>query len=128
MKDQVTAQRRSRITNRFWTSTALTYVPLEILADELVTEKPDEALRLGQQAAELAPDDPAVQDTLGWAYFHKGLYESALGYLKSAYAKQPTPMCQYHLAMGYLKSGNQEQGIKNLQAALARDPSLAKTR
>ncbi len=97
---------------------------LNNLAYHLAVEKPDEALRLAQQAAELAPDSATVQDTLGWVYFHKGLYDSALGYLKAAFAKQPTPKRQYHLAICYLKAGNQDDGMKNLRAALQKDPSL----
>lgn len=99
---------------------------LNNLAYGLATEKPQEALRFGQRAAEIAPDNPTVEDTLGWVYFRMGLYNSALGYLKSAYAKQPTPGHQYHLAMCYLKSGNREQGTKNLSAAVQKDPTLGK--
>jgi tetratricopeptide (TPR) repeat protein len=99
---------------------------LNNLAFNLAPQKPDEALKIAQQAAEMAPENPTVQDTLGWVYFHKGLYDSALRYLKTAYGKQPTPKRQYHLAMCYLKVGNQDEGRKNLLAALQKDPSLTR--
>lgn len=101
-------------------------VALNNLAYSLAPEKPDEALKLARQAVELAPDNPDVQDTLGWIYYQKGLYNSALGYLKAAFDKQPDPKRQYHLALCYLRMGNQEQASKNLLAALQKDPNLAK--
>jgi tetratricopeptide (TPR) repeat protein len=97
---------------------------LNNLAYNLAIDKPDEALKFAQQAVEIVPDNPTVQDTLGWVYFRKGLYRSALGYLKNAFASQPTPRRQFHLAMCYFKSGNQDQGQKNMQAALLKDPDL----
>jgi Tfp pilus assembly protein PilF len=99
---------------------------LNNLAYNLAVDRPDEALKFAQQAAEIAPDSPTVQDTLGWVYFHKGIYSSALDYLKAAFAKQPTPRRQFHLAMCYLKSGDQDQAQKNMLAALQKDPDLAK--
>ena len=36
------------------------------------TRQPDEAIKYAQKAKELAPDSPAVDDTLGWTYFQKG--------------------------------------------------------
>jgi tetratricopeptide (TPR) repeat protein len=99
---------------------------LNNLAYALATDKPDEALKLAQQAVEIAPDNPTVQDTLGWIYFRKGLYSPALDYLVAAFGKQPTPTRQFHLAMCYLKSGNRDEGQKNMLAALEKDPGLVK--
>ena len=97
---------------------------LNNLAYYLVLTDPDEAAKLAQRAAELAPDNPTVQDTLGWVYCRKGNYLMALQCLKTAVAKEPTPRREFHLAICYLKNGNKELGEKLLQKALAQDSTL----
>ena len=101
-------------------------IALNNLAWALAAKSPDEALKYAQQAAELAPNSAAVQDTLGWIYYRKGIYQSAVDYLKEAVAKESTPQRQFHLAMSYLKAGDRELGQKTLQTALAKDPDLPK--
>jgi tetratricopeptide (TPR) repeat protein len=86
--------------------------------------QPDEALKYAQKAKELAPDSPAVADTLGWTYFKKGLYPLAVTNLESAIAKEGTPRRRYHLAMAYLKAGDPTRGRQTLEAALKSDPKL----
>ena len=100
---------------------------LNNLAYSLAADNPDEALKYAQQAGELAPNEPAVQDTLGWVYYRKGIYRTAVDYLKNAVAKEPTPRRQFHLAMCYLKAGDPDLGRKTLSAALQKDPNLVKT-
>lgn len=100
---------------------------LNNLAYTLALTDPDEALKYAQQAAERAPDNAAVQDTLGWIYHRKALYGTAVRYLQTAVAKEPTPRRQFHLAMSYLRSGNREIGEKTLQLALRQAPDLMKT-
>ena len=51
---------------------------LNNLAYALAMADPDEASKLAQRAAELAPDNATVQDTLGWVYYRKGNYTMAL--------------------------------------------------
>ena len=97
---------------------------LNNLAYSLVVADPDEASKLAQRAAELAPDNAAVQDTLGWVYYRKGNYTTALPYLKAAVTKEPTPRREFHLAVCYLKSGNKDLGEKLLQKAIREDPKL----
>jgi len=86
----------------------------------------EEALKLAQQAVELAPDNPRAQDTLAWVYYRKGIYRSAIDYLKRAASKNPTPLRQYHLALSYMKSGETSLGQQILLAAIQKDPSLPK--
>jgi len=100
---------------------------LNNLAYHLVPINGDEALSLAQQAAESAPNDPAVQDTLGWALYRKGIYTTAMDHLKVAYDEDPTPQRQFHLALLYLKAGQKSEGQKMLASALQKEPNLART-
>ena len=102
-------------------------VALNNLAYVLASDNPDEALKFAQQAAEKAPDNPFVQDTLGWIYYRKGLYSMATRYLKTAVDKESTSRRQFHLGMSYLKSGDQQNGQKLVREALQKEPNLVKT-
>ena len=83
----------------------------------------DEALKYAQKAKELAPDSPAVDDTLGWTYFQKGLYALAVAHLEGA-AKEGTALRKYHLAMAYTKAGDPTRGRQTFDAAFQMDPNL----
>ncbi|MGA7415240.1 MAG: tetratricopeptide repeat protein [Bryobacteraceae bacterium] len=87
-------------------------------------KKPDEALGYAQKARELAPDNPAVADTLGWIYYLQGRYEPALVQLGAANNKEASAVREYHLAMAYLKAGKPELGRQSLNAALKMNPNL----
>jgi tetratricopeptide (TPR) repeat protein len=87
-------------------------------------QQPDEALKYAQEAKELAPDNSAVDDTLGWTYFQKGMYSLAVTHLQDATAKEGTAVRKYHLAMAYLKAGDPKRGRLMLDAALKMDPNL----
>ena len=87
-------------------------------------KQPDEALKYAQQAKELAPESPAVDDTLGWTYYQKGLYSMAVTHLEGAVAKEGTARRNYHLAMARLKAGDAKRGRDALNTALKMDPSL----
>ena len=67
------------------------------LAYNLAQQNPDEALPLARQAAELAPDNAAIEDTLGFVFYRKGDYRNATNYVKIAVDKEPTPRRQFHL-------------------------------
>jgi len=93
-----------------------------LLADQ--AHQPDEALQYAQQAKELAPNNAAVDDTLGWVYYCKGLYPVAAGHLEAAVAKEPNARRKYHLAMAYFKSGDGPRGTVQLNQALKMDSTL----
>jgi tetratricopeptide (TPR) repeat protein len=69
------------------------------------------------------PNSPAVDDTIGWAYYNKGLFKASLDYLGKA-ANNGTPLRKSHLAMAYIKVGDPQRALPLLQAALRDDPSL----
>jgi tetratricopeptide (TPR) repeat protein len=100
---------------------------LNDLAYFLSRDNPDEALQYAQAAVELSPDSPDAQDTLGWIYYRKGVYPTAVDYLKRAVAKSPTPINRYHLGLAYSKVGDQQLSRQNVEAALKQDPKLVIT-
>jgi Tfp pilus assembly protein PilF len=100
-------------------------VALNNIGIQLTPSSPDEALGFAQRALEIAPENPAVQDTLGWIYYRKGIYRSAVQYLKAAVANEPNPQRQVHLALSYIKSGEARIGQEMLRTAIRQDPSLS---
>jgi tetratricopeptide (TPR) repeat protein len=84
----------------------------------------DEALKFAQQAKELAPKDPSVDDTIGWAYYNKGLYEDAVTHLKEAVTEQPSAVRKYHLAMAYFKAGDSKRAQAVLGEARTMNATL----
>ena len=121
MGDQEEALRRYRAAIALDGSSV---VALNNLAYTLASSQPDEALKYAQQASEIAPDNAMVHDTLGWVYYKKMIYGTAVTYLEKAVAEEPTPRRQFHLAVCYLKQGQRAVGEKTLQLALRQDPSL----
>jgi tetratricopeptide (TPR) repeat protein len=103
---------------------------LNNIAYALEQDNPAEALVFARQAAELAPDNPLIQDTLGWAYYRNGFYTMAVRYLEMATGKQPTALNQFHLGMSYMRGGvkpaEREMGKSMVNAALQKEPDLAK--
>ncbi len=93
-----------------------------LLADQ--DSQADEALKYAQQAKELAPNDASVDDTLGWVYYRKGIYQTSANYLEAAVAKEPSARRKYHLAMAYAKLGDRRRGSDLLQQAIKMDPKL----
>jgi tetratricopeptide (TPR) repeat protein len=84
----------------------------------------DEALKQAQRAVELAPEDPAYSDTLGWVLYRKGLYAPAIQHLERATAKGGSVVWTYHLAMAYAKAGDVTRGRSTLRNALKVNPNV----
>jgi tetratricopeptide (TPR) repeat protein len=79
----------------------------------------DEALGFAQAAKERMPEDPSIMDTLGWIYYKKGLYRSAIVELEQSHEKlQTNPIIAYHLGMAYLKNNQRQEAKKALETAL----------
>lgn len=80
------------------------------LADR--NERLDEALLLIQQALELRPDDPAILDSLGWAYYRLGRLEDAERALRQAFAAFPDAEVGAHLGEVLWQQGKRREARK----------------
>ncbi len=78
-----------------------------------------------QKALQLAPDDPAIMDSMGWVEHRLGDEDNALDYLKKAYAAQQDPEIAAHLIEVYLAKGDVQEAKAVLQKALQDDPDDA---
>src|SRR5580658_1113743 len=78
-----------------------------------------DALQLAQRAKAARPDDPLVNDALGWVYYKQGQYRSAIPMLEDVARKNPqVAEFQFHLGMTYLAAGQPAPARDRLQAAL----------
>jgi putative PEP-CTERM system TPR-repeat lipoprotein len=92
-------------------------------------ENLDRALNLAQTAVEQMPDNPAVQDTLGWVYYKKQLPDLAIRAFGQSIAKDPSnPLYHYHLGLAYVRGGNIAGARDSLGAALKLKPDYADAR
>jgi len=86
----------------------------------------DEALKFAQQAKAVLPEDPRVNDTIGWIYHKKGSNAFAISYLLDAMEKLPKePLVHYHLALAYKAKNEKDKAIKELEEALKLNPNFS---
>jgi tetratricopeptide (TPR) repeat protein len=84
------------------------------------------ALDLAIEAKQQLPDDPAIEDLVGWIYARKDLPINALPHLKDAVRAAPNnPTFRYHLGSAYLSSGDYGQAAAELTRALEIDGNFA---
>src|SRR5262249_2847608 len=80
----------------------------------------DAALQLAQTAHQMLPDQPSVNDTLGWIYYRKNMASQAIAYLESAAQKRPQePLHHFHLGMAYMQTGQWTKAKQSLTRAFA---------
>jgi tetratricopeptide (TPR) repeat protein len=79
----------------------------------------DQALTLAQAAKAELPDQPEVNDTLGFVYLKKNLATLAVPPLRLSVEKDPkNPVYHYRLGVAYSKTGDKDGARKELQEAL----------
>jgi len=84
------------------------------------------ALKLAQTGRRGLPNLPNTADTLGWAYYKFGAYDSAIDALKDAVKGNPkSPEYHYHLGMAYKASGNLPAARQELQQTLKISPKYS---
>jgi tetratricopeptide (TPR) repeat protein len=91
----------------------------------------DVAMGLAQTARRGMPDSPNAADTLGWAYYQKGVYQSAIGQFQEALRlaeKRGDPDdadFHYHLGLAYQKANQNVQARQQLEKAVKLSPNHA---
>jgi tetratricopeptide (TPR) repeat protein len=79
----------------------------------------DKAYDLAQRGHQLFPNDPSTADTLGWIFFRKGDYASALKLFHDSATGLPgNPEAQYHLGIANYMLANEDSARESLQGAL----------
>lgn len=94
---------------------------LNFLGYSLLERREDvpEALRLIARASVLRPDDTAITDSLGWAYFLSGDYDKAVATLEKAVDLEPVePTIGEHLGDAYWRAGRKVDARYTWRAAL----------
>jgi tetratricopeptide (TPR) repeat protein len=85
----------------------------------------DRALELATVAKGKLPDDPQINDTLGWAFYKNNRMPEAVQALEDSVAKNDKSATSlYHLGMAYQKNGNLDLARKTMQRAVALKPEL----
>lgn len=90
------------------------------LADQ--THRYQEALQLIRHAYQLAPDEPAILDSLGWVHYRLGHYNKALNYLRQAFEALPDGEVAAHLGEVLWVTGDRAAARRVFRAGFAADP------
>jgi tetratricopeptide (TPR) repeat protein len=91
----------------------------------------DVALAMAQTARRGMPDSANAADTLGWAYYQKGIYQSAIGQFQEALRlteKRGDPddsEVHFHLGMAYQKANQGALARQQLEKAVKLSPNNA---
>ncbi|WP_108447123.1 tetratricopeptide repeat protein [Halomonas denitrificans] len=90
------------------------------LADADIEGRLDEALALIERAHALAPDNPAILDSLGWVHYRRGEPARALPWLRRAWAAMPDQEIAAHLIEVLWALGEKAEARALLDEARAR--------
>ena len=90
------------------------------LADR--TDRLAEAIALLDKALALAPEDPFILDSVGWAQYRSGDLARAQEYLERAYKARPDPEIAAHLGEVLWARGQRDEAGKLWQASLQTHP------
>jgi len=94
----------------------------------------DVAMGMAQTARRGMPNSPNAADTLGWAYYHKGIYQSAISQFQEALrlieksGSPDDPVLHYHLGLAYQKSNQLPQAKQQLEKTLKLKPDYEDAR
>ncbi len=86
------------------------------------------ALAMAQTARRGMPDSPNAADTLGWAYFQKGVYQSAIDMFQESLRLNEKrggtddATVHYHLGLAYQKANQPIQARQQMERVLKISP------
>ena len=111
-KDYASAEKNYAAVVRLQPNSALAYNNLAWVSAKLSKEG---AIGFAEKANALAPDQPAIMDTLALLLSEKGEYAKALALQNKVLALQPqNPVFKLNLAKIHVKGGAKEQARKEL--------------
>ena len=85
----------------------------------------DVAVSLATMIRSNEPINPTYADTLGWAYYKKGVYRSARALFEEAVEKMPNNAeAHYHLGLAYRKLAETSKAEDELKIVLQLDPKF----
>jgi Flp pilus assembly protein TadD len=86
----------------------------------------DMALQLARSAKAELPNRPEINDTLGWAFYKKGQFSSAVSTFIEAIGKAPEKAgYHYHLGLAYVGLGDTAKARESFQQSLSLDSTSA---
>ncbi len=86
------------------------------------TERTAEGLRLFEKALTLAPEDPFILDSMGWAQFRLGNLGDSEKFLRRALADRPDPEIAAHLGEVLWAKGERDSAQELWQSQLRSNP------
>lgn len=87
------------------------------------TEKIAEGLVYIERAYQINSNDPAILDSMGWAYYRQGRHDESLGFLRRAFSMNKDAEIAAHLGEVMWVSGDQEGAQEVWDEALRATPS-----
>lgn len=88
----------------------------------------DEAVLLVEKALRLAPDDYAIMDSVGWAYYRAGRLDASVAMLQHAYLGNRDPEIAAHLGEVLWARGDKDEARGVWQDSLKSNPDNASLR
>jgi len=85
-------------------------------------ERIPEAVTLVEKALQLAPDDPAIMDSVGWGYYRAGKLDDSVKMLRRALTANPDPEIAAHLGEVLWARGDKSEAQKVWQDSLKANP------
>ncbi|MDQ6916458.1 MAG: tetratricopeptide repeat protein [Pseudomonadota bacterium] len=89
------------------------------------TPRTAEGLKLIEKALKLAPEDPSILDSMGWAYFRMGNLGDSEKFLRRALADRPDPEIAAHLGEVLWAKGERDHARQVWQSQLKETPDNA---
>jgi tetratricopeptide (TPR) repeat protein len=91
------------------------------LADR--NQRVQEAHKLIETALKLSPDDPFIQDSMGWVLYRMGRNQEGLGYLERAFKQRPDPEIAAHFGEVLWALGRRDEARKVWAESLKDHPN-----